>query len=108
MNNVGDLEWVEAGTFDNVDDLPAGRNELKSILNPATTGDEVTFTLDHKSTLNENTEQYNDDILYEYTTDVYTDTPIPLHKDNNPDNPTISRWGINDEQNITVVYLGNT
>ena len=108
VNNVGDLEWVEAGTFDNVDDLPAGRNVLKSILNPATTGDEVTFTLDHKSTLNENTEQYNDDILYEYTTDVYTDTPIPLHKDNNPDNPTISRWGINDEQNITVVYPGNT
>ena len=108
VNNVGDLEWVEAGTFDNVDDLPAGRNELKSILNPATTGDEVTFTLDHKSTLNENTEQYNDDILYEYTTDVYTDTPIPLHKDNDPDNPTMSRWGINDEQNITVVYPGNT
>ena len=108
VNNVGDLEWVEAGTFDNVDDLPAGRNELKSILNPATTGDEVTFTLDHKSTLNENTEQYNDDILYEYTTDVYTDTPIPLHKDNDPDNPTMSRWGINDEQNITVVYSGNT
>lgn len=108
VNNVGDLEWVEAGTFDNVDDLPTGRNEYKSILNPTTTGDEVKFTLDHKSTLNENTEQYNDDILYAYTTDVYTETPVPLHKDNDPDNPTIARWGINDGQTLTVVYPGNT
>lgn len=108
VNNVGDLEWVEAGTFDYVEDLPAGRSETQYGLIPNPTDDEMRFILDHRSTLNENTEQYNDDILYEYKTDLYTENPIPLHKDNDPGNPTVDHWSLpnDDGSAVAVSYPG--
>ena len=109
VNNVGDLEWVEAGTFDYVEDLPAGRSETQYALIPNPADDEMRFILDHRSTINEGTEQYNDDILYGYQTDLYTETPIPLHKDNDPNHPTVDHWSLpnDDGSGVAIHYQGD-
>ena len=106
VNNTGDLEWVEAGTFDSVEDLPAGRSGTEYELIPNPAEDEMQFILDHRSTINEDNEYYNDDILYEYKTDVYTDETIPLRKDDKPDQPAIDSWALpyGDASSISVSY----